>query len=256
MDDLLIEHPAEGVMLLRINRPAVRNALSLAVRQRLLDALEQQEANGQTRCIVIAGGEKAFAAGADLGEQEDLGPVGMMLRDTGRIWDAIAMFPKPIISAVRGYALGGGFELALITDIIIAGESAVFALPEVRLGQLPGGGGTQRLVRLVGKHLAMELLLSGRRFSAADAFRMGIVNRVVPDAEAEEVAVRLAAEIAGLPPLAVRQVKEVTLRGAEGPLSLGLLLERRAGQVLYDSEDKKEGLRAFREKRDPRFSGR
>ncbi len=256
MNKLLIERPAEHVALLRINRPEVRNALSFALRERLAAELARLDGDEGTRCIIIAGSEKSFAAGGDLKEQEGLGPVGMMLRGGGRAWDAIAACRKPVIAAVRGYAFGGGFELVLTTDMVIAGEGAVFALPEVRFGQLPGGGGTQRLARIVGKNLALELLLTGRSISSREAARLGIVNRVTPDNEVDATAVALASEIAAMAPLAVEQIKEVVLNGLDAPLHTALLLERRAGQVLYDSEDKHDGLRAFREKRSPKFKGR
>lgn len=255
MSDILIERPAQRVVLLRFNRPAVRNALSVAVRAELVEQLQILDADNDVRCVILAGNETAFAAGADLSELEHIDAIGMMKRDTGKAWDAIANFRKPMISAVRGTALGGGFELALTSDIIVAGEGSRLGLPEVKLGLIPGGGGTQRLIRIVGKHRALLLLFTGRAISGKEALEMGLISQLVPDAEVEPTAVDLATRIAAMPPLAIRLLKEVALFGADGPLSTGLALERRAVQLLCASQDKTEGVQAFLQKRAPQYQG-
>jgi enoyl-CoA hydratase/carnithine racemase len=254
--DMLVDRPADGVVRLRLNRPAARNALSLALRRRLVAAIAEAEEDSDTRCLILAGGDKVFAAGADIAELAGAGPIDMMLRASERLWDAIARCRKPIVAAVRGAALGGGWELALHADLIVAGDAARFGLPEIRIGIMPGAGGTQRLTRLVGKHRALDLLLTGRTVTAAEAFALGTVNRLVPDAEVDATSVELAAGLAQMPPLAVRQIKGVVLAGADCALDAALALERNALQVLFASADKEEGVRAFLEKRAPDFVGR
>lgn len=255
-DDLVVDRPADGVVRLRLHRPAARNALSIALRQRLVDALAEADRAPETRCVVIAGGEAVFAAGADLTELAGAGAVDMMLSATELLWGAIARCRTPIVAAVRGLALGGGWELALHADVIVAGDKARFGLPEIRVGIMPGAGGTQRLPRLAGKHRALDLLLTGRTVSAAEAMDMGAVSRLVADAEVEGTAVEVAATIARMPPLAVREIKEVVTAGADCALDAALALERNALRVLFASEDKEEGVRAFLEKRTPNFVGR
>jgi enoyl-CoA hydratase len=255
-DVVLLSRPAEGVALLRINRPEARNALNAAVRTALSDHLRGFADHDEVRAVVLTGDRKAFAAGADLRDMAEAGAVEMMLRNTHRLWEAIASFPKPLIAAVNGFALGGGCELAMHADIIIAGEGARFGQPEVRVGIMPGAGGTQRLFRAVGKFKAMKMVLSGDPVSAAEADSMGLVSGVVPDDAVLDRAIALASQIAALPPLAVRQIKEVALAGADAPLSTALALERQAFQLLFASEDQKEGMRAFLEKRKPQFRGR
>ncbi|HXF67442.1 MAG TPA: enoyl-CoA hydratase-related protein [Burkholderiales bacterium] len=252
---VLLERPADAVALLRINRPEARNALNLEVRRLLvrhLDALAQEEA---VRAIVLAGAGGTFVAGADIKEMAEADTIEMMKRGIHRLWRAIASCPKPVIAAVNGYCLGGGCELAMTCDIIVAGESAKFGQPEVKLGIIPGGGGTQRFTRAAGKYRAMKYLLTGELFSAREALEMGLASEVVPDAEVERRALELAAAIAGLPPLAVELVKEAVLAGMEAPLSVALALEAKSLQILFSSRDQKEGMRAFIEKRKPRFSG-
>lgn len=255
-DDLLIEYPAEGIALLRLNRPEQRNALSVGVRQRLVSELARLDDDESIRCAVLAGGEDVFAAGADIKEMKGMTSVGMLLRATDRMWSAFARFRKPLIAAVRGRAFGGGFELALCADIIVAASDAKFGLPEARLGLMPGGGGTQRLIRLVGKHIAMDVLMSGRLLSGDEAGLLGIVSRVVESGDVEATALDVAHRVAGMAPLALRMIKETTLAGADGPLATGLALEARAIQVLFDSADFREGVDAFLAKRPPEFSGR
>jgi enoyl-CoA hydratase/carnithine racemase len=205
---------------------------------------------------VVTGDDKAFAAGADIKEMAGAGAIDMLLRGTHALWRTIAACPKPVIAAVNGYALGGGCELAMTCDIIIAGDGAKFGQPEVKIGVIPGGGGTQRLPRAVGKYQALRYLLTGDLFSARDAFGMGLVSEIVADAEVEQRAIALARQIAGLAPLAVAQIKQCVLRGADAALETGLALEVTANQLLFASQDQKEGMAAFIEKRKPKFTGR
>lgn len=255
MQDLFIDQPAEGVVRLRINRPEARNSLSVELRRKIVAELARLDANKSVRAVILAGGEKVFAAGADISELKGTSPIGMMQRATNLMWSAIAGFSKPLIAAVRGAAFGGGFELAMSTDIIVAGSKARFALPEVTLGLIPGGGGTQRLIRLAGKHVAMDILMSGRVLSGEEALGFGIISRYVDDDALEDAAVGLAATIAGKAPLAIQLAKEAALLGSDAPLATGLALETRAIQVLFDSDDMEEGTAAFFEKRSPKFTG-
>ena len=255
-DLVLLERPAEGVVLLRINRPEVRNALNLEVRKRLARHLIELGEDTTTRAVVLTGNEKSFAAGADIKEMAEAGTIEMLQRGVHKLWRAIAGCPKPVIAAVSGYALGGGCELAMTCDIIVAGESARFGQPEVNIGIIPGGGGTQRLPRAVGKYKAMKYILTGEQFSAKEALDMGLVSEMVPDPEVEGRAIDLARQIAVLPPLAIQLAKEAVLAGMEAPLSSALALETKSLQILFSSQDQKEGMRAFIEKRKPKFSGR
>ena len=253
---VMLERPAEGVVLLRINRPEARNALNLEVRKLLAKHLAELGEDTTTRAIVLTGNEKSFAAGADIKEMAEAGTIEMLQRGVHKLWRAIAGCPKPVIAAVSGYALGGGCELAMTCDIIVAGESARFGQPEVNIGIIPGGGGTQRLTRAVGRYKAMKYILTGELFSAQEALDMGLVSEVVPDPEVEGRAIDLARQIAALPPLAIQLAKEAVLAGMEAPLSSALALETKSLQILFSSQDQKEGMRAFIEKRRPKFSGR
>ncbi|MBX9811567.1 MAG: enoyl-CoA hydratase/isomerase family protein [Burkholderiales bacterium] len=253
---VLVERPAEGVALVRINRPEARNALNLEVRKLIAQHLTELGDDETTRCIVLAGNDKSFAAGADIKEMAGAGTIEMLARGTHKLWRAIAACPKPVIAAVNGFALGGGCELAMTCDIIIAGESAKFGQPEVKIGIIPGGGGTQRFTRAVGKYKAMRYVLTGDLFSAKEAFDMGLVSEIVADAEVEKRALEMAQQIAALPPLAIQQAKEAVLRGMDAALDTGLALETKALQILFSSQDQKEGMAAFIEKRKPKFSGR
>jgi enoyl-CoA hydratase len=255
-DVVLVERPAEGVALIRINRPEVRNALNMEVRRLLAKHVTEVAEEEAVRCIVITGNEKAFAAGADIKEMANAGTIDMLRRGTLRLWSTIASCPKPVIAAVNGFALGGGCELAMTCDIIIAGESARFGQPEIKIGIIPGGGGTQRLARAAGKYKAMRYVLTGDIFDARTAHDMGLVSELVADAEVEKRAVEMAKQIAELPPLALEQAKEAVLRGMDASLETGLALEAKAIQLLFSSEDQKEGMAAFIEKRKPRFTGR
>lgn len=253
---LIVEHPEEQIAVVRMNRPEARNALDVATRQELADLFTELGSNTTTRCIILTGGEKIFAAGADLRDMVERTPVEMFTRRSERLWQPIADCPKPIIAAVNGYALGGGCELAMHADIIIAGEGALFGQPEVRVGIMPGAGGTQRLVRAVGKFRAMKILLTGEPVAARDALEMGLVSEVVADGEVLERALAMARVIAALPPLAIMQIKEAVLAGEDSSLQAGLVLERKAFQLLFATADQKEGMRAFLEKRKPEFEGR
>ena len=253
---VLVEHPAAGVALVRINRPEARNALNIEVRKLLAGHLSELGDDEATRCIVLTGNEKSFAAGADIKEMAGAGTIEMLQRGTHKLWRAISACPKPVIAAVNGFALGGGCELAMTCDIIIAGESATFGQPEVKIGIIPGGGGTQRFTRAVGKYKAMRYVLTGDLFGAREAFDMGLVSEIVADAEVEKRALEMAGQIADLPPLAIQQAKESVLRGLDASLDTGLALETKAIQILFSSQDQKEGMAAFIEKRKPRFQGK
>lgn len=255
MSEVLHERVDEGILLLRINRPEAKNALNQEVRRQLADHCAAAGADESVKVIVLTGNDEAFAAGADIKAMAEATPIELMLRRNHEHWQAIARCPKPIIAAVTGFALGGGCELAMHADIIIAGENATFGQPEVRLGIMPGAGGTQRLTRAVGKFKAMLICLAGQTFTGREAFEMGLASKVVPDAEVLNTALDTARTIAKMPPLAIQQIKEVMLAGQDAPLETALMLERKAFQMLFDSADQKEGMRAFLEKRKPTYRG-
>lgn len=249
------ERPAAGIVLLRLNRPAVLNALNLALRHALADAFTRLEADAGVKVIILAGSERAFCAGADLNEYVDASPLDIMERQMDRLWGAISGCRKPVIAAVRGHALGGGSELAMHADIIVAGVNAKFGQPEVKIGIMPGGGATQRLTRAVGKFAAMKILLGGEALTAQEATAMGLVSELVSDAEVESCAVRIATQMAALPALSLRLIKEAVLGGMNVGLDAGLQLERKSFQILFSTRDKAEGIRARLEKRLPQFHG-
>ena len=246
----------DGVGLLRLNRPEARNALSPEVMEELAAALEGMDADVDVRCIVIAGSNEAFAAGADVGALAERPFHEAVFHPGAAFWKRVAECRTPLIAAVSGWALGGGCELALSCDLIVASETAVFGQPEITLGIIPGGGGTQRLARAVGKQRAMELVLTGRRFDAREAARMGLVNEVTSNREWLESALELAARIARRPALAARLAKQAVLVAEETTLSAGLEQERRLYELAMASEDRVEGMSAFLEKRKPEFRGR
>jgi enoyl-CoA hydratase/carnithine racemase len=256
MSEVLLERPSDRVAVIRLNRPEARNAMNVAVRQALADHFTTLGDDDTTRCIIITGGDKIFAGGADIRDMADRTPVELYLRRTERFWQAVGSCPKPVIAAVNGYCLGGGCELAMHTDIIIAGEGALFGQPEVKVGIMPGAGGTQRLTRAVGKFAAMKMMLTGDPISAREALAIGLVSEVVPDAEVLTRAIAMAETIASRPPLAIMQIKEAVLAGMDASLEAGLLLERKAFQLLFATADQKEGMRAFLDKRKPEFEGR
>ncbi|MCK2088448.1 enoyl-CoA hydratase [Thauera aromatica] len=255
MSVVLVEQPTPDVAVVRLNRPDARNALNQEVRSALAEHFDRLGQAAEVRCIVLTGGERCFAAGADIRAMADAGAIEIMLRQTQRLWQAIAACPKPVIAAVNGYAWGGGCELAMHADIIIAGEGASFCQPEVKVGIMPGAGGTQRLTRAVGKFQAMKMVLTGLPVSAREALTMGLASEVVADDAVQARALELARHIATLPPLAIAQIKEVLLAGQDASLDTALMLERKAFQLLFASADQKEGMRAFLEKRPPLFRG-
>jgi enoyl-CoA hydratase len=249
--------PRPGVALVTIDRPAVLNAIDHATITDLVRVLEELDADPECRAIVITGaGERAFAAGADIAEMATRTGDEMRATDPFATWDRIAAIVTPLIAAVRGFALGGGCELALACDMIVAAESATFGQPEIRLGIIPGAGGTQRLARAIGKARAMELILTGRRLPAAEAYAMGLVSRLVPAEETVPAALALGAEIAALSPVAVAAATRVIDLAGELSLADGVATERAAFYDLFDTEDQKEGMRAFLEKRPPAWRAR
>ena len=256
MPEVVLDRPRDHVALVRINRPEALNALNNAVRRLLAEAFAELGGDQGVRCIVLCGDEQAFAAGADIKEVAEAGAVELMLRRNHLLWQAISDCPKPVIAAVNGYALGGGCELAMHADIIIAGDNAQLGQTEVRVGIMPGAGGTQRLTRAVGKFKAMRMILTGEIVSGVEAERIGLASQVVTDDAVLETALDMATKIAAMPPIAVAQIKEVLIAGQDAPLETALMLERKAFQILFDSKDQKEGMRAFLEKRKPVYEGR
>ena len=244
-----------AVGLVRLNRPQQLNALNSVLMEELAQALEAFDRDEAVRCLVITGNERAFAAGADIKEMVGASPVEMLLRDNIARWDRIRRVKKPIIAAVSGYCLGGGCEMAMACDIIIASESAQFGQPEINIGVIPGAGGTQRLTHAVGKAIAMEMVLNNRTLTAEEARNFGLVNRVVPVERYLDEALQLAAEIATRAPLAVRLGKEAINHAYESFLTDGLADERRAFYLLFASQDQKEGMQAFMEKRKAAWKG-
>ncbi|HMK39723.1 MAG TPA: enoyl-CoA hydratase-related protein [Bacteroidota bacterium] len=245
-----------GYALLQLNRPDVLNAISRQLMTDLVAALEESDADDAVRCMIITGNDRAFAAGADIREMAEASATEMLTRDQFARWDRIRKVAKPLIAAVGGFALGGGCELAMACDMIIASESARFGQPEITLGVIPGAGGTQRLTRAVGKAKAMEMVLTGRMITADEALRRGLINKVVPDESLMAEARAWAAEIASLPPLAVRLGKEAVLKAFDTTLEGGLAFERKNFYLLFASDDQKEGMRSFLEKRRPQWKGR
>lgn len=253
--EVLLERVSPAIAIVRLNRPHVRNALDLSIRQELAKVFRALAEETALRCVILTGGEECFAAGADIADMSRIDAVQMYHRHTERLWAAVAECPVPVISAVSGYALGGGLELAMNTDIIVAGRSARLGQPEVKVGIMPGAGGTQRLMRAVGKFRAMYLCMTGELIGAQEALDMGLVSLVVDDAEVMPRCLALAEKLAGMPPIALAQIKEVILHGADASLGAALALERKAVQLLFATEDKQEGMSAFMEKRRPQYKG-
>ena len=246
----------EPIAVVRLNRPEQLNALSSELMRELVGALENLDADESIRCIVLAGDERAFAAGADIGELRDTATIDLYFGARLDLWDAIRSIRTPLVAAVSGYCLGGGCELAMACDLIIASESAQFGQPETGLGVMPGAGGTQLLARSIGKAKTMDVVLTGRFLDAAEAERAGLVARVVAREAWLDEAKRVAREIAEKGPVAQRLAKEAVNRAFETTLSAGLDVERKLFHLAHGTEDAKEGLAAFGEKRKPEFKGR
>ncbi len=258
-DDPLVvveRQPDQHTAVVRLNRPKQLNALNGAVMDALCEALEELDRDDGVRAIVVTGNERAFAAGADIGEMAKASAVEMLRSNRIGQWDRVRRISKPVIAAVNGWCLGGGCELAMTLDLIVAGEGAKFGQPEIKIGVIPGAGGTQRLTRAIGKAKAMEMILTGEPISGADAERAGLVARVVPDELVVEDALALAAAIARQSPLALRLAKEAVNAAHEMSLTDALTHERRLFYLLFASHDQKEGMAAFLEKRSPDFTGR
>jgi enoyl-CoA hydratase len=247
----------DGVAMVWLDRPEVLNALDYRTMGELTAALEELDRDESVRCVVITGaGERAFAAGADIKEMADATPVTMSVANNFARWERLRRIRVPLIAAVRGFALGGGCELAMACDMLVAADDAVFGQPEIKLGVMPGAGGTQRLTRALGKARAMELILTGRNLSAREAHERGLVSQIVAREETLPAALALASEVASMPPLAVRAAKEAVNRAYELSLEAGLEFERRNFFMLFASDDQKEGMAAFVEKRKPTWKGR
>ncbi|MCC5988151.1 MAG: enoyl-CoA hydratase/isomerase family protein [Pararhodobacter sp.] len=253
---ILTEHPSEGVVHLVLNRADRRNALDLEIRKALAQRFRELGEDATLRCVVLSGAGGCFSGGADIADMARIDAIEMYHRHTERLWGAVADCPVPVIAAVEGFALGGGLELAMHADIIVTHASAKLGQPEVKVGIMPGAGGTQRLMRAVGKYRAMLMCLTGDIVSGEDAAGMGLVSMLAPEGEVLDRSLAIAQRIALLPPIAVAQIKEVMLAGADAPLSSALALERKAVQLLFATQDKTEGMNAYLEKRAPRFQGR
>jgi enoyl-CoA hydratase/carnithine racemase len=253
----LVETGIDGrVALCRLNRPDARNALSPELMDQLATAIEALDADPDVRCVVIAGSDEVFAAGADIRSLRERTFEESLRHPAAAFWRRLAAVKTPLVAAVSGFALGGGCELALVCDLIVASETAEFGQPEITLGIIPGGGGTQRLARVLGKQRAMELVLTGRRIDAREAERFGLVNEVAPEGEWLERAMDLARRIAKRPPIASRLAKQAVIAADESGLSAGLEHERRLYELAMATEDRIEGMDAFLEKRKPDFKGR
>ena len=244
------------VGLVTLNRPEVLNALSPELMSELVPSLEALDVDPEIRCLVLTGSDKAFAAGADISHMATASTATMWQDNMIGVWDRIAALKTPIIAAINGYALGGGCEIALMCDLIIAGETAQFGQPEVSIGVIPGAGGSQRLLRVLGKALTSELVLTGRRFSAQEALQWGLINKVVPVEQLLDEAIAMAETIAQKPPIAIQMAKAAIREGLESGLSPALSHERTLFYSLFGTDDQKEGMQAFLEKRKPEFKGK
>lgn len=255
-DLLIVEHPAEGVLWLVLNRPRKLNALNKALLSRVATVLGEAEQDDSVRCVVLTGAGKAFSAGADIADMTERGLESYLDPDRLGSWETIQNFAKPLIACIDGYALGGGCELAMLCDIIVASENARFGQAEINIGVLPGDGGTQRLPRLVGKGFAMKMILGGEIIDASEAAKRGLVTDLVPAAELPQTVLDLARRIAAKATISVQLAKKAVLHAFEMPLREGLVFERDSVTRAFATEDRAEGMRAFLEKRPPRFTGR
>ncbi|WP_372822810.1 2,3-dehydroadipyl-CoA hydratase PaaF [Pseudomonas parafulva] len=254
--NLVVQAPADGVRLITLHRPQALNALNTELLAELADELDAAAHDEHTRAVVITGNRKAFAAGADINEMAERDLVGILNDPRVAHWQRIAAFPKPLIAAVNGFALGGGCELVMCADIVIAGSDARFGQPEINLGIIPGAGGTQRLLRAVGKPLAMQLVLTGETLDARHALQAGLISEMTQPELTVERALQVACSIAQKAPLAVRLAKEALLKAQDTDLASGLRFERHAFTLLAGTADRDEGIRAFQEKRPASFIGR
>lgn len=252
---LVLTERRDQVGIATLNRPEVHNALNRALMDQLADALEAFDADPEIRVLLLTGNDRAFAAGADIAEMAQADPLEMARRNQFAVWDRIRRIGKPLIAAVSGFALGGGCELAMACDLIVASETARFGQPETTIGVMPGAGGTQRLTRAVGKAVAMEVILGGRFLTAQEALARGLVNRVLPVEVYYAEALALAKRLAQRAPVALRLAKQSVLRSFELPLSEALELERKDFYLLFATQDQREGMAAFLEKRAPHFTG-
>ncbi len=253
-ENIIVEKREGRVALIQLNRPRAFNALNGALVRELMEACRALDGDDEVGCLVITGNKRVFAAGADIGEMATATPVEMLATDL-LDWSALTGARKPVLAAVSGWALGGGCELAMACDMIVASETATFGQPEINLGVIPGAGGTQRLVRAVGKALAMEMILNARNLSAAEAYQFGLVNKVAPVETYLDEALALARSLAGRAPLALRLAKEAVNKAYEMTLAEGLDYEQRAFYLLFSTDDMREGMKAFLEKRDPAWKG-
>jgi enoyl-CoA hydratase len=253
---LVTEQYHPGIALIQLNRPKELNALNPQLMKEVRDSLLELDKNDQVKVIIITGNDQAFAAGADIKQMADKSAIDMQVMDQFSTWDQIRKTKKPIIAAVSGFALGGGCEFVMTCDMVIASETAKFGQPEIKIGTMPGAGGTQRLTKAIGKAKAMELILTGRFLSAQEAHFYGLVNKVVPVEMYMHEAVELAKEIAQMSTIAVQLAKEAVNRSFETQLDEGLMFERKNFYLTFASEDQKEGMKAFMEKRKPIFKGK
>ncbi|GAA0598557.1 enoyl-CoA hydratase-related protein [Virgibacillus siamensis] len=245
----------DGIGVIQLNRPNVSNALNRRMVDEIVGEMEALDCDKTIRVIIVKGYEEFFAAGADIEEMLEDSPLSLELLDPFAVWDRITLIKKPLIAAVNGFALGGGFELALHCDLIIAGEKAKFGFPEVKLGVMPGAGGTQFLTKAMGERKALEWIWLGKSMSAAEAKRVGVINRVVAPEMLEEETMRLAKQLANQAPIPLRLIKEAVHKAEELSLTDGMKLERKNFYLAFDSNDQKEGMQAFMDKRRPSFKG-
>jgi enoyl-CoA hydratase len=253
---MIISEVSGSVGVIRFNRPKVLNALNPELMTQLADQMEKWDADSSINVTLLAGSERAWAAGADIGDMAEQSVISMYERDQFATWDRIKRIKKPIIAAVSGFALGGGCELMMMCDVVIASDNVQVGQPEINIGVMPGAGGTQRLTRAVGKAVAMDVILNGRFLNAKEALAAGLVSRVVPREHWFDAALKVAQEMAKKPPIALRLAKEAVLKAHELSLEEGVQHERKLFYMLFATEDQKEGMRSFVEKRKPSFKGK